>query len=156
MIIHMKTKNGIISRNMFDGCTNLQYIHLPNNTTLIELHAFRLCINLREITIPPTVSQVRNPCSECRSLQHIYVCKDAPYLEVLKRDVDYWRKRTSPTLTIDIDPEMKLYVDVTAKRKQVSSGNNVANKYNDYPTKFISRYKIVNGKKVLIKRIPIK
>lgn len=155
-IIHMKTKNGIISRNMFDGCTNLQYIHLPNNTTLIELHAFRLCINLREITIPPTVSQVRNPCSECRSLQHIYVCKDAPYLEVLKRDVDYWRKRTSPTLTIDIAPEMKLYVDVTAKRKQVSSGNNVANKYNDYPTKFISRYKIVNGKKVLIKRIPIK
>lgn len=141
---------------MFDGCTNLQYIHLPNNTTLIELHAFRLCINLREITIPPTVSQVRNPCSECRSLQHIYVCKDAPYLEVLKRDVDYWRKRTSPTLTIDIDPEMKLYADVTAKRKQVSPGNNVANKYNDYPTKFISRYKIVNGKKVLIKRIPIK
>ena len=42
----------------FEGCTNLEYINIPNNVTLIDAYAFSYCSNLSYITIPDSVMTV--------------------------------------------------------------------------------------------------
>ena len=161
--MHFNTQNNNISCRMFEGCTNLQYIYLPSNTQYIEFSAFRRCSNLREIRIPATVRVMQDTFIDCHSLEKLYVCEDAPYLNGITKRLDDMRNNRKRVPVIEVDSSLGRYADAIAAQRQSSSdeqrrkaNEELYKKYQNYPTKFISRYKMVNGKKVLIKRTPIK
>ena len=56
----------------FAMCSNLQSIHLPESLTTIDWSSFSECTNLSEINIPEGVTEIGNSAfSRCSSLTHI-------------------------------------------------------------------------------------
>ena len=117
----------------------------------------------REIRIPATVRVMQDTFIDCHSLEKLYVCEDAPYLNGITKRLDDMRNNRKRVPVIEVDSSLGRYADAIAAQRQSSSdeqrrkaNEELYKKYQNYPTKFISRYKMVNGKKVLIKRTPIK
>ncbi len=53
-------------------CSNLQSVHLPESLTIIDWGSFSECTNLSEINIPEGVTEIGNSAfSKCSSLAHI-------------------------------------------------------------------------------------
>ena len=161
--MHFFTKKDIVSSRMFEGCANLQYLKMPSSTQYVEFSAFRKCGNLREISIPAAVRVMQETFVNCHSLRYIYVCEDAPYLNGITNRLDDMRKNGRCVPVVKVDSSLGRYADVVNAHRQAvvdeqrrKTAEEMKNKYKDYPTKFIARYKMVNGKKVLIKRIPVK
>lgn len=156
-----KTRAKYISRRMFEGCENLQKLRLPKNTVCVEYNAFTQCYALREIMLPASVTCVQSAFWDCRSLEHIYVCKDAPYIDVLTRSKDntVFSQSKSPQLKIEVNPALGVYAAFLRQDQKERPRQQTTVQYTGqqvYPQKFIARYKVVNGKKVLVKRTPIK
>ena len=56
----------------FAMCSNLQSVHLPESLTTIDWSSFNECTNLSEINIPEGVTEIGNSAfSRCSSLTHI-------------------------------------------------------------------------------------
>lgn len=62
-----------ISDSLFEGCTSLESINIPENISEICSHAFSGCSSLKTVTIPYNVSKIGSDAfSGCTSLAKIY------------------------------------------------------------------------------------
>ena len=68
--IHLKTING----GVFENCTALTSVTIPNSVTSIGESAFEDCSSLESITIPNSVISIgANTFNECRALNSITI-----------------------------------------------------------------------------------
>ena len=58
---------------MFDGCSSLPFIAIPNNVTSIGVSAFDSCSSLQSVAIPNSVTNIDDAAFyNCRSMANIY------------------------------------------------------------------------------------
>ena len=63
-----------IYANMFNGCTSLKSIVVPNGLTKIDANAFYNCTSLTSVTIPTTVTEINNGAFQnCSSLTNFTI-----------------------------------------------------------------------------------
>ena len=77
---------------MFDRCTNLKSITIPDSVTRIEQWAFRNCTSLTSITIPDSVTWLSDSAFYgCKNIQATYKGKtyDFEHINELYSDVNY-------------------------------------------------------------------
>lgn len=177
-----KTINGQIGLYMFEGCENLRQIILPKNTYRISPRAFSGCYALEEITLPPGVRTVdAKSFSHCMSLEKVVVCSDSPMLYMQKsvgnnnNTVFYG---CNPKIKMVVDTTIQTFADYTKQQDELRNAQreeNMAraraeadkkvltytNKKKDtirapMGTKVISTYKMVNGKRVLVRKKTVK
>lgn len=162
-VVRFSTHDATIGSGMFYGCENLKRICLPQNTRNIQHRAFAGCYSLEEITIPAIVRNVASLAFyDCRSLRQVNVCSDSPLLKSATFNADDVFKWCCPDLRIVPDDRLGTYkesLEQEQNRRIKESGwpNKVDPKLyqTTMPVKYKARYKMVNGKPVLIKRIPI-
>ncbi|MCM1491281.1 MAG: leucine-rich repeat protein [Muribaculum sp.] len=74
------TKKDVISTGLFDDCSSLELVTLPNAATSIERNAFSGCGSLKSLCIPAGASSVL-PSADCKSLQHLSVSEANRYFK---------------------------------------------------------------------------
>lgn len=63
-----------ISSNLFEDCTKLKEIVIPNNVKVIEKEAFKGCNSLVNITLPESLTKIKEEAfSQCESLEQIII-----------------------------------------------------------------------------------
>ncbi len=75
-IVGLNITSGIQSfgQAFASGCTNLQYVVLPSNTTIIDSNSFYACINLSNINIPSSVAEIgEHAFQECQNIKSITI-----------------------------------------------------------------------------------
>ena len=180
--IYPKTIEGQIGLYMFEECHNLRQIILPKNTYRICLRAFSGCSSLEEITLPPGVRTIdAKSFSHCMSLGKVTVCSDSPMLYMQKsvgninNTVFYG---CNPKIKMVADPALQTFADYTKQQEELRNAKReqeyararaeadkkvltYTNKKKDtirapMGTKVISTYKMVNGKRVLVRKKTVK
>ena len=74
------SKISILQTNLFNGCTNLHTVSLPNSLKIINSFSFYLCDELIEIVIPKDVSSIFAQSFEgCTRLARVYFLGDYPF-----------------------------------------------------------------------------
>ena len=75
-IIHAVTKKRIVGKYMFEHCSKLLSIALPNNTIKIENNAFSGCKSLKELNVPEACTEIEGSVfSQCTNLEVINIPK---------------------------------------------------------------------------------
>lgn len=163
-IVPLTTRAGIIGPHTFDGCENLRRISLPQTTRRIGNMAFANCHALEEIAIPTIVRSVDGYVFwDCRSLRQATVCRDSPLLKSATFNRDRVFLWCSPDLRIMPDDRAETYAEgLEREQERIVQETERQRKKVDpelykrtEPMKYRARYKMVNGKKVLIERVPI-
>lgn len=181
--IHPKTIEGQIGLYMFEECQNLRQIILPKNTYRICLRAFSGCSSLEEITLPTGINHIGpKSFSFCQSLEKVAVCSDSPMLSMQKfiGNVDNHAifDECNPRIQMVVDTTMQTYADYTKQQKELRNAKReqeyarvraeadkkvltYTNKKKDIirapmGTKVVSTYKMVNGKRVLVRKKTVK
>ena len=178
-----KTISGQIGMYMFEACENLRQIILPKNTYRISPRAFSGCYALEEITLPPGIRNIDAKAFEhCMSLEKVTVCNDSPMLSMQKfiGNVDNHAifDECNPRIQMVVDTSMQTYADYTSQQEELRNAKReqeyarvraeadkkvltYTNKKKDtirapMGTKVISTYKMVNGKRVLVRKKTVK
>ena len=177
-----KTISGQIGMYMFEACENLRQIILPKNTYRISPRAFSGCYALEEITLPPGVRNIDAKAFEhCMSLEKVTVCNDSPML-YMQQSVGNANNTIfygcNPKIRMVVDTSMQTYADYTSQQEELRNAKReqeyvraraeadkkvltYTNKKKDtirapMGTKVISTYKMVNGKRVLVRKKTVK
>lgn len=154
-----------INAKAFSNCGGLRHVVIPDSVTYIGAGAFHQCRKLRSIHLSERLDTVgHTPFSRCLNLQHLHFPASV-------RHIASNRFPECPSLTITVDPANESYEafeDVIlgkSERAKQMLGQGVQRyipkkttdrqEFKEFPTKFRATYKIVNGKPVLIKRVPI-
>lgn len=155
-----------INAKAFSNCDGLRHVVLPDSVTYLGAGAFSQCRKLRTIHLSERLDSVGyTPFSRCLNLQHLHFPASVKHI-ASNRFPD------CPSLTVTVDPANKNYEafeDVIlgkSERAKQMLGQGVQRYipqkasdrqvFKEFPTKFRATYKVVNGKPVLIKRVPIK
>ena len=72
---------GIIGQSAFNGCSQLDYINIPNSVTSIERWAFSECKNLYQITIPNTVTYIATQMCYDTPISSIVIPSSVKYID---------------------------------------------------------------------------
>ena len=68
----------IMGMNVFEGCTNLTSINIPNSLNTIPECTFYKCTSLKSITLPNSVTTIESAAFEgCTSLTSIRACSES-------------------------------------------------------------------------------
>lgn len=154
-----------INAKAFSNCDGLKHVVIPDSVTYLGDGAFRQCRKLRTIHLPESLDSVGyTPFTRCLNLRHLHFPASV-------RHIASNRFPECPSLTITIDPANENYAafeDVImgkSERARLMLGQGVERYspkeatdrqvFKEMPTKFRATYKMVNGKPVLIKRVPI-
>lgn len=154
-----------INAKAFSNCDGLKHVVIPDSVTYLGDGAFRQCRKLRTIHLPESLDSVGyTPFTRCLNLRHLHFPASV-------RHIASNRFPECPSLTITIDPANENYEafeDVImgkSERARLMLGQGVERYspkeatdrqvFKEMPTKFRATYKMVNGKPVLIKRVPI-
>lgn len=154
-----------INAKAFSNCDGLRHVVIPDSVTYIGAGAFHQCRKLRSIHLSERLDTVgHTPFSRCLNLQRLHFPASV-------RHIASNRFPECPSLTVTVDPANESYEafeDVIlgktdrAKRmlgqgvqRYVPKKATDRQTFKEFPTKFRATYKMVNGKPVLIKRVPI-
>ncbi|MCH2064968.1 MAG: leucine-rich repeat domain-containing protein, partial [Roseibacillus sp.] len=95
-----------IAGRSFKDCTNLTSITIPDSVTSIRREAFHNCTSLKTVTIPGSVTSIGNAFDGCTSLTAVIFQGNAPFQGGLKlTDID------PTTITIYRKPDAKGWYD---------------------------------------------
>lgn len=154
-----------INAKAFSNCDGLRHVVIPDSVTYLGAGAFRQCRKLRTIHLSERLDSVGyTPFTRCINLQRLHFPASV-------RHIASNRFPECPSLTITVDPANENYEafeDVIlgkSERAKHMLGQGVQRYvpkkatdrqvFKELPTKYRATYKMVNGKPVLIKRVPI-
>ncbi len=164
-----------ISKFMFYGCMNLQDVTFPDSLKMIDGFAFCYCEKLKEIKLPEGLNKIMyNVFSKCSSMKRIVLpesvdsisfdafscCKNLEYLYIpsnikhIAMNILY----NSPNVKVEVGPNNKYckvvegqIVGKTNRAKETLNQLVRSEETKIRKSQLVSRYKIVNGKRVYIK-----
>lgn len=154
-----------INAKAFANCDGLRHVVIPDSVTYLGAGAFHQCRKLRSIHLSERLDTVgHTPFSRCLNLQRLHFPASV-------RHIASNRFPECPSLSVTVDPANEHYEafeDVIlgkSERAKRMLGQGVPRyvpqkisdrqTFKEFPTKFRATYKMVNGKPVLIKRVPI-
>ena len=100
-----------IGGHAFENCSTLKSIVIPNNVTSIEEATFKGCSALTSVTIPNGVKKIGDSTfSECKSLPAITIPKSVTYIERFA----FYKNKSLRTVIMEsaIPPEYSYYIFV--------------------------------------------
>ncbi len=178
-----KTIERQIGMYMFERCENLRHIILPKNILSVKPRAFSGCRALEEIVIPSGVNAIgRNSFAHCQSLKKVTVCSDSPMLSMRDSISNVNNsaifRECNPQIQMVVDNSMQTYADCmkqleelrnaeieermarlrTEAEKSALTYKNRGKEVIRAPmgSKIVSTYKMVNGKRVLVRKKTVK
>lgn len=135
----------VIENEAFDQCRRLRIIHLPEQLDTLGARVFDRCLNLKRLHFPASMRHLAS--TKFQSCPELILTIDPknPYYEVIENHiVANWDRKKKDE---DARWEAKFATDEWKKKEK---------EWNAGPQKFRSTYKMVNGKRVLVKRVPLK
>lgn len=154
-----------INEKAFSNCDVLRHVVIPDSVTYLGAGAFSQCRKLRTIRLSEHLDTIgHTPFSRCLNLQRLHIPASV-------RHIASNRFPECPSLTVTVDPANENYEafeDVILGKSDSAKhtlGQGVQRYipkkatdrqvFKEFPAKFRATYKMVNGKPVLIKRVPI-
>ncbi len=73
VVVKSNNRSYIVPVSMFAGCTALENVILPENTTSIHIKAFELCSSLKHVNIPESVKTIKSHAFENSGLVEVTI-----------------------------------------------------------------------------------